>query len=104
MSSRVVNGVSFEEQQICTKCDKRSYSTGSSAQDCCRRGDLNYPVAEAQSCAPLSVLPLSPVVALCQASLSLPGIGSALVQTTDTSPQLKVPLSALYKLHSAYRI
>ena len=104
LGSKVVNGVSRERRQVCRSCDKRSYSGRSSAEDCCRRGDLAYPVAEAQPHASVSVLTLIPIVALCQASRSLPSTGSVSVQTADTSPPLKIPLIALYTLHSAYRI
>lgn len=104
MDPKVVDGVSCKGRQTCASCDKRSYSSGSSAEDCCRRGDLGYPVAEAQSCPSVSVLTLTPAAALFQASLSLPSTGSASAQTADTSPPQKIPLVPLYTLHLAYRI
>lgn len=103
-ASKAVNSVSCEGQQLtCTSCDKGSCSGGNSAEDCCRRGKLAYPVLQGPSTS-VSALSLSAVVAFCPATLSLPGTGTIPVQTTDTSPPLKKPLIALYALHSAYRI
>ena len=81
-----------------------SSPTGNSPEDCCRRGDMTYPVAEVQASVSMAPLALNVLAVVSAPAFNLSVIGNTFVCAADTSPPLKLLFIAPYTLQSAYRI
>jgi len=81
-----------------------SSPTGNSPEDCCRRGNSTYPVAEAQASVSISPLALNVLAVVSAQAFNFSVIGNTSVRAADNSPPLRLLFIAPYTLQSAYRI
>jgi hypothetical protein len=77
-------------------------SSNSTAEDCCHRGNLAYPVVGAQSSLSFSASHVTALLVVANASVRRPATVSVTCRLRlPVSPPLLIPL---YSLHSTYRI
>jgi hypothetical protein len=81
-----------------------SRSDESSAEDCCRQGDLTYPVMKAQSSVSAPHQALTQHIVLYEGSFNSPRAGCLFALAAGPSPPLRIRSTDLYTLHSAYRV
>ena len=101
---KVLSRSASGSKTACATCDKSSCSTGNSAEDCCRRAALAYPVARAQSASNASALVLAVAVLTIPTWTSLSSAESVDGPFGSASPPPKLGCVALYALHSVFRI
>ena len=78
--------------------------SSNSQEDCCRRGGIVYPVAEAQASVSISPLALNVLAVVSAQAFNFSVIGNTSVRAADNSPPLRLLFIAPYTLQSAYRI
>jgi hypothetical protein len=91
------------ERSMRSDADK-GVSPEGGAQDCCRRARVAHPVARAQTSVLCANLRITLRVSTPRAIFTVATAPKTLARVAPGSAPLKIPLVALYKLDSAYRI